>query len=73
MELDKVLMISNGDRVSIGNPVVAGAKVLATSLGSHKGDKVIAYRYKSKVRQRRKRGHRQLLTKLTIKEITLPG
>lgn len=73
VELDRVLMVSDGDKVAIGNPVVAGAKVLATSLGTNKGEKVIIFRYKSKVRSRRKKGHRQLLTKLAIDRITTSG
>lgn len=73
VELDKVLMVSDGDKVAIGNPVVAGAKVTATSLGTHKGEKIIVFRYKAKVRSRRKTGHRQLLTRLAINDISLTG
>ena len=42
---------------------------MATSLGETKGEKVIAFRYKSKVRYRSKRGHRQPYTKLVVNEI----
>lgn len=71
MELDHVLMVSDGDRVSIGNPVIAGARIQATSLGNHKGDKIIVFRYKPKVRSRRKTGHRQLFTRLAIDNISI--
>ncbi len=66
-------MVSDGDFVSVGNPLVAGAKVTATSLGTLKGDKVVIFRYKSKVRSRRKTGHRQLFTRLTINDISTSG
>ena len=69
VELDKVLFIGGDGDTLVGNPVVKGAKVVATSLGEAKGDKVIAFRYKSKVRYRRKIGHRQTYTKLQVNEI----
>jgi large subunit ribosomal protein L21 len=69
VELDKVLFIGgNGDSL-VGNPVIKGAKVVATSLGEAKGDKVIVFKYKSKVRYRRKKGHRQTYTKILVDEI----
>jgi len=58
--------------VSVGSPTIAGAKVMATSQGEVKGDKVIVFRYKSKVRERRKTGHRQSYTKVLIDKIVLP-
>ena len=73
VELDKVLLIADGDRVEIGTPTVAGAKVLATSRGNGKGKKIIVFRYKPKVRYRKKTGHRQLYTKLAIDKIVEPG
>lgn len=73
MELDKVLLIADGEDITVGNPTIDGAKVIATCLGEEKGDKVIVFKYKPKVRYQRKRGHRQLYTKLEIKEILRPG
>ena len=72
VELDKVLLIADGDRVEIGTPTVAGAKVLATSRGNGKGKKIIVFRYKPKVRYRKKTGHRQLYTRLAIDKIVEP-
>jgi large subunit ribosomal protein L21 len=69
VELDKVLFIGEDKKTLIGNPVIKGAKVLATSLGETKGEKVTVFRYKSKVRYRSKRGHRQLYTKLLVNQI----
>jgi len=70
--LDKVLLIANGDRVTIGTPTIDGAKVLATSQGEGKAKKIIVFKYKPKVRYRKKTGHRQLYTRLTIDKIIGP-
>lgn len=72
VELGKVLLIADQENVLVGRPLVEGAKVIAEALGEERGDKVIVFKYKPKVRYRRKRGHRQLYTKLAIKEI-VPG
>ena len=58
----------DGDTL-VGNPVIKGAKVMGTCLGEAKGDKVIAFRYKAKVRYRTKKGHRQTYTKILVNEI----
>jgi large subunit ribosomal protein L21 len=57
----------------VGNPTIEGAKVIATSLGEIKGEKVTAFKYKPKVRYRRKKGHRQIQTRLYIDEIIKSG
>ncbi len=69
VELEKVLLVAEGDEVSLGKPFVGGAKVVATVLGEEKAAKVIVFKYKRKVRYRRKKGHRQIYTRLAIKEI----
>jgi len=73
VELDKVLFIGGNGNSLIGNPIIKGAKVIATSLGEVKGDKVIVFKYKSKVRYHKKTGHRQIYTTLSINEIVTPG
>jgi len=73
VELDRVLLIADDDRVTVGTPTVSGAKVIATSQGEGKGKKVIVFRYKPKVRYRKKTGHRQLYTRLSIDRIIEPG
>jgi len=73
VELGRVLLIADGDQVTIGTPTVDGAKVVATSKGSGKGDKVIVFKYKPKVRYRKKTGHRQQYTRLVIDKIVGPG
>jgi len=72
VELDRVLLIADGDRVTVGTPTVDGAKVVATSQGEGKGEKVIVFKYKPKVRYRKKTGHRQRYTRLVIDKIVEP-
>ena len=72
IELDKVLLISDNDNVTVGTPTVTGAKVVATSQGEVKGEKVTVFKYKSKVGYRSKTGHRQVYTRLTINDIVKP-
>ncbi len=70
VELDRVLMIGGeGADVRIGTPIVEGARVVATVAEHHRGEKVIIFKMRAKKRYRRKKGHRQELTRLTIKEI----
>ena len=73
VELSPVLMIADNDEVIIGNPEIKGAKVIASCLQEGKARKIIVFRYKNKVRSRRKTGHRQPYTRLLIKEIVKPG
>jgi len=72
VELDRVLFIADGDKVTVGTPTIDGAKVIATSQGDGKGKKVIVFKYKPKVRYRKKTGHRQLYTRLAIDKIVGP-
>ena len=67
------MLVADGDNVKVGTPTVDGAKVVATSQGEGKGKKIIVFRYKPKVRYRRKTGHRQLYTRLVIDKIVEPG
>lgn len=69
--LDRVLMVAgdgDGD-VRIGTPVVEGAKVIASVDAQTKGKKVIIFKMRPKKRYRKMQGHRQQLTRLTIKDI----
>ena len=72
VELDRVLLIVDGDRVTAGTPTVDGAKVVATSQGEGRGKKIIVFKYKPKVRYRKKTGHRQFYTRLVIDKIVEP-
>jgi large subunit ribosomal protein L21 len=75
LDLDRVLLIAgNGDDgARVGSPGVAGAIVRAEVVDHIRGEKIIVFRYKSKVRYRRKTGHRQSLTRLRITDILLDG
>jgi large subunit ribosomal protein L21 len=65
---DEVLLVANGE-VKVGKPKVAGAKVMAKILEEGKGKKKIVFRYKSKTRYKKKKGHRQPYTKIQITKI----
>ena len=73
VELDKVLLINDDKNITVGTPVVEGARVVATSHGEHKDKKIIVFKYKPKRRYSRKTGHRQIYTRLTIDKILGPG
>jgi len=72
VELDKVLLIANDNQVTVGTPTINGAKVVATSQGEGKSKKIIVFKYKPKVRYRKKTGHRQFYTRLVIDKIVGP-
>ena len=72
IELGRVLVLGRGDDVTIGTPVVEGAKVMATARDNGRARKVLVFKYKPKVRYRRKIGHRQPFTRLVIDEIVGP-
>lgn len=69
LDITDVLLVVNGDKVAIGQPVVEGAKVVAKVLEQTKADKQIVFKYKAKKNYRVKTGHRQKLTKLEIVKI----
>jgi large subunit ribosomal protein L21 len=73
VQLDKVLMIADGDKTTVGQPLIEGARVTATVKKNGRGDKIIVFKYKAKVRYRRKNGHRQPFTSLNIDKILGPG
>jgi len=68
VDIDSILLIS-GEKVSVGNPYVQGAKVQAVVEAHKKGDKIIVFKYKPKKDYRRKQGHRQQYSVLKIQDI----
>ncbi len=66
---DKVLLISDGKKVSIGQDTVKGAKVEATVIGHGKAKKIVVFKFKAKKNCRRTQGHRQPYTKIQIEKI----
>ncbi len=67
---DRVLLIGDGEAVTIGSPTVDGASVSGTVLAEELGPKLIIFKFKQKVKYRRTRGHRQHLTRVRIDEIS---
>ena len=68
-DFEKVLLIDNGGKITVGAPVISGAKVTAKVLSHLKGDKVIVFKKKRRKGYKVKNGHRQFLTKLEILQI----
>ncbi len=64
---DKVLLRSADGRVEIGTPYLAGAKVEGNIVGHGRGRKQIVFKYHSKTRQRKKKGHRQGYTEIVVR------
>ena len=73
INLDRVLLVADGDTASIGRPVVADAQVSAEVVSQIRGPKTISFKYRPKARSRVKKGHRQELTVLRISDIVLAG
>ena len=71
VELTDVRMVSTEGSVTLGTPTVEGARVVTEISESGKGKKIVVFKYKSKVRYRRKKGHRQQFTDLTVTDILL--
>jgi len=68
--LDEVLFIADGvKKVTLGTPIIKGAQVRTTVTGQIKGPKILVFKYKPKVRYRRRQGHRQRYTLLRIDKI----
>jgi len=65
-----VLLLGGEDSITVGKPLVSGAKVTAKVVSQVKGEKIIVFKYKSKKNYRRKQGHRQPYTKLEITGIS---
>lgn len=71
--IDKILMVADGDDVTIGSPLVAGAKVNATVLSHGKGDKVMIFKFHRRKHYRKTQGHRQSYTEIQIDDINGKG
>ncbi len=68
---DNVLALSGDEGVSIGTPVVAGAKVTAEVLGVKMGPKLVVQKFRRRKNSRRKTGHRQMYTTVKVEEISV--
>ena len=73
VDFDNVLLIGDGNNVTLGAPAIDGAQVSAKVLKHLKGDKVIVFKKKRRKGYRVKNGHRQALTEIVIEGITASG
>ncbi len=71
VEFGEVLLVADGDAVSVGMPHLTGATVRATVVDHLKGDKVIVFKKKRRKGYRVKNGHRQALSQIQIDSITV--
>ncbi len=69
VEFDRVLLTDNDGNVSVGTPLVKGAKVTGKIVSHLQDDKVIVFKKKRRKGYRKKNGHRQALTKVLIESI----
>ena len=69
LKLKEVLLATDGKRVEIGAPYVKGAEVVCEVLGEQKDKKVTSFKFRRRKDSMKKRGHRQIKTKLRVKEI----
>jgi large subunit ribosomal protein L21 len=70
IDFTEVLLVADGDKITVGTPVVAGAKVSAEILGQEKGEKLIIFKFRRRKAYRKKTGHRQTYTALKITDIS---
>jgi large subunit ribosomal protein L21 len=73
VEFDKVLLIDNDGKITVGTPVIDGARVAAKVISHLKGDKVIVFKKKRRKGYRKLNGHRQSLTELLIQGVLGKG
>ena len=69
VELDRVLLVSDGSTIKVGQPTVAGAKVISEIVAQTRGEKIDVFKFKRRKKYRRKTGHRQNLTEVKVAEI----
>ena len=73
VELLDVLLVADGEEVTVGRPTVAGARVIAEVVEHSREKKIVVFKYKAKTRYRKKMGHRQAYTRLAIRQILIGG
>ncbi len=69
VSFDRVLLISNGDETAVGTPTVQSARVEGKIIAQNRARKIIVFKYHSKSRYKKKRGHRQPYTEVEILKI----
>jgi large subunit ribosomal protein L21 len=69
IEISSVLAVSKDGKLTVGAPMVDGAKAVLKVVEQGRGKKIIVFKYKSKKNYRRKQGHRQPFTKVVVEKI----
>lgn len=72
IRLDQVLLVRDQERLTVGRPTVAGASVEAAVVDHVRADKVMTFKFTRRENYRRKKGHKQQLTKIRVAKIN-PG
>ena len=67
--LDQILMVSDGEKTTIGSPIIKGASVKATVVSHGRGDKVMIFKFRRRKHYRKTQGHRQSFTEIKIEAI----
>ena len=70
VEFDKILLLKDDKGVTVGNPSVKGAKVVGRVKAHGRANKIVVFKFKRRKNYRRKQGHRQYYTLLTIEDIS---
>ncbi len=70
LEIDKVMLLADGENIQVGTPVVEGAKVKAKVLDHVKADKILVFKKKRRKGYQKMNGHRQPMTQIQIEDIT---
>ena len=73
IDLERVLLVADGNEASIGTPLVSDALVRASVVRHDRADKVIVFKYRPKARHRAKKGHRQEQTVIRVADIRFNG
>ena len=73
IELNDVLLLADGDNITLGAPTVDGARVVGTIREQGRAKKILVFHYKNKTRARKKNGHRQQFTTLMIDDVLGAG
>jgi large subunit ribosomal protein L21 len=70
VQIEKVLLVADGDKIKVGRPVVSGVKVEATVVAHGKADKIMVFKKKRRKNYKVTKGHRQDFTEIRIEKIT---
>ena len=71
--MDKVLLVNHNDEITVGQPYIDGATVEGTIMQHLRGKKIIVYKMQPKKKTRKKRGHRQEITRFMVNSISMNG